>query len=109
MISPFPPRRAATQRYLTFEPIAAQHLFWDYPPSRNNADLKKKPCLSMVTMVGEGAGLVGIKMNYLSTQEDRDVAAKALKIVRNLMLNKFFIPNNIIFPKSRIILENYFN
>ena len=28
-----------------------------------------------------------IKMNYLSTQEDRDVAAKALKLVRNIMLN----------------------
>jgi choline dehydrogenase len=26
-------------------------------------------------------------MNYLSTQDDRDVAAKALKIVRNIMLN----------------------
>ena len=28
-----------------------------------------------------------IKMNYLSTQDDREVAAKALKIVRNIMLN----------------------
>ena len=28
-----------------------------------------------------------IKMNYLSTQDDRDVAAKALKLVRNIMLN----------------------
>ena len=27
-----------------------------------------------------------IKMNYLSTQEDRDVAAKSLKIVRKIML-----------------------
>ena len=27
-----------------------------------------------------------IKMNYLSTQEDRDIAAKSLKIVRNIML-----------------------
>jgi choline dehydrogenase len=26
-------------------------------------------------------------MNYLSTQDDRDVAAKALKLVRNIMLN----------------------
>ena len=28
-----------------------------------------------------------IKMNYLSTQDDRDVAAKALKLVRKIMLN----------------------
>ena len=34
---------------------------------------------------------------------------KSLNFTRNLLLNKFFIPNNIMFPKSRIILENYFN
>ena len=32
-----------------------------------------------------------------------------LSFTRNLLVNKFFIPNNLIFPKSRIILENYFN
>jgi DNA repair protein RecO (recombination protein O) len=34
---------------------------------------------------------------------------KSLIFTRNILLNKFFIPNNLIFPKSRIILENYFN
>tara|TARA_X000001036_G_scaffold253031_1_gene235509 strand:- start:5992 stop:6672 length:681 start_codon:yes stop_codon:yes gene_type:complete len=34
---------------------------------------------------------------------------KSLTFTRNIFLNKFFIPNNLIFPKSRIILENYFN
>ena len=34
---------------------------------------------------------------------------KSLVFTRNIFLNKFFIPNNLIFPKSRIILENYFN
>lgn len=38
-----------------------------------------------------------------------DVAVKSLRFIRLLMSNKFFIPNNIIFPKSRILLENYFN
>jgi len=33
---------------------------------------------------------------------------KSLYFTRQVMLNKFFIPNNLIFPKSRIILENYF-
>ncbi len=33
----------------------------------------------------------------------------ALSFTRNLLSNKFFLPNNLIFPKSRIILENYFN
>ena len=34
---------------------------------------------------------------------------KSLYFTRNIILNKFFIPNNLIFPKSRVILENYFN
>jgi len=34
---------------------------------------------------------------------------KSLYFTRQVMLNKFFIPNNLIFPKSRVILEGYFN
>ena len=34
---------------------------------------------------------------------------KSLVFTRNMMTNKFFLPNNLVFPKSRIILENYFN
>tara|TARA_B100000902_G_scaffold294504_1_gene281178 strand:+ start:102 stop:782 length:681 start_codon:yes stop_codon:yes gene_type:complete len=34
---------------------------------------------------------------------------KSLIFTRSLLLNKFFIPNNLSLPKSRIILENYFN
>ena len=34
---------------------------------------------------------------------------KSLYFTRNIIQNRFFIPNNLPFPKSRIILENYFN
>ena len=34
---------------------------------------------------------------------------KSLYFTRTVMQNKFFIPNNLIFPKSRIVLENYYN
>ena len=34
---------------------------------------------------------------------------KSLYFTRQVMLNKFFIPNNLLFPKARVILENYFN
>ena len=34
---------------------------------------------------------------------------KSLIFTRSILSNKFFIPNNLIFPRSRIILENYFN
>ena len=33
----------------------------------------------------------------------------ALSFTRNILTNKFFLPNNLILPKSRIMLENYFN
>ena len=34
---------------------------------------------------------------------------KSLNFTRNIIQNKFFTPNNLSFPKSRILLENYFN
>ena len=39
----------------------------------------------------------------------KNLIKKSLNFTRNVLLNKFFMPNNLIFPKSRIILENYFN
>ena len=33
----------------------------------------------------------------------------ALGFTRNILTNKFFFPNNLLLPKSRMILENYFN
>ncbi|MDA9624855.1 DNA repair protein RecO [Candidatus Pelagibacter bacterium] len=40
---------------------------------------------------------------------NKQLVKKSLIFTRNIFLNKFFIPNNLIFPKSRVILENYFN
>ena len=34
---------------------------------------------------------------------------KSLIFTKSVLQNKFFIPNNLSFPKSRVILENYFN
>ena len=34
---------------------------------------------------------------------------KSLYFTRNVLQNKFYIPNNLLFPKSRVVLENYFN
>tara|TARA_A100001011_G_scaffold391922_1_gene478423 strand:+ start:362 stop:1042 length:681 start_codon:yes stop_codon:yes gene_type:complete len=39
----------------------------------------------------------------------KQLIKKSLIFTRSVFLNKFFIPNNLIFPKSRVILENYFN
>ena len=34
---------------------------------------------------------------------------KSLYFTRNIIQNKFYIPYNLPFPKSRILLETYFN
>ena len=52
--------------------------------------------------------------NFLIKQEmpneiTKLLIKKSLFFTRSVLLNKFFIPNNLMFPKSRIILENYFN
>ena len=39
----------------------------------------------------------------------KSLIRKSLFFTRNVFLNKFFLPNSIKFPKSRIIFENYFN
>ena len=52
--------------------------------------------------------------NYLINEKipekySKQIIRKSLNFSRQVMLNKFFIPNNLPFPKSRIIFENYFN
>ena len=34
---------------------------------------------------------------------------KSLYFTRNLIQNKFYLPNNLPFPKIRVLLENYYN
>ena len=34
---------------------------------------------------------------------------QALSFTRNLLLNKFFLPNNLFLPRSRVVFENCFN
>ena len=51
--------------------------------------------------------------NFLIKQEmpneiTKLLIKKSLLFTRSVLLNKFFIPNNLMFQKSRIILENYF-
>jgi len=47
-------------------------------------------------------------LNDHNQEIESDLIKKALIFTRSLMLNKFFLPNNLNFPKSRILLENYF-
>tara|TARA_B100000780_G_scaffold278502_1_gene252234 strand:- start:1729 stop:2409 length:681 start_codon:yes stop_codon:yes gene_type:complete len=49
-----------------------------------------------------------IKKNLSQSISNKTIAS-ALSFTRSILINKFFLPNNLIFPKARIILENYFN
>ena len=51
--------------------------------------------------------------NYLIYKKIPDnptnfIIHKSLYFTRQVIQNKFFIPNNLLFPKSRIVLEKYF-
>ena len=39
----------------------------------------------------------------------KEIINHALSFTRNLMLNKFFLPNNLYLPKSRVLFESYFS
>ena len=52
--------------------------------------------------------------NFLIKKESpkefsKNLIKKSLYFTRNLIQRRFFLPNNLPFPKSRILLENYFN
>ena len=49
-----------------------------------------------------------LKNNRDEITDSKNLSA-ALSFTRNLLSNKFFLPNNLVFPKARIVLENYFN
>jgi len=47
-------------------------------------------------------------LKKLPNKLSNHIIKKSLYFTRNIIQNKFFIPNNLPFPKSRILLENYF-
>lgn len=47
--------------------------------------------------------------NIMPKTIDNFLIKKSLIFTRNIMVNKFFLPNNLNLPKSRVLLENYFN
>ena len=48
-------------------------------------------------------------LNKIPNQFSNLILKTALIFTKSIFLNKFFIPNNLQFPKSRVILESYFN
>ena len=42
-------------------------------------------------------------------ENNKDLIKLGLSFTRKIMLNKFFVPNNLVFPRSRVLLENYYS
>ena len=45
----------------------------------------------------------------IPNETTNEVIRKSLFFTRSIFLNKFYLPNKLMFPKSRVILESYFN
>ena len=96
--------------YIFFEINLIKELGYDvnlnsfYSPMDNAHELKK------VNIDGYNYEIPNFLINEKIPNEITNLLIKkSLIFTRNVLLNKFFTPNNLIFPKSRIILENYFN
>ena len=85
-------------------------------------DLGFDPNLSQFEKKTNGADLIKVKIDtysfevpeYLIKKKfpknlSNFLIKKSLYLTRNIIQSRFFTPNNLPFPKTRIILENYFN
>ena len=96
--------------YILFEINLIKQLGFDTNLTIFQKNLKIKKNLEKVNIDGYTYEVP----TFLISQEipevlTKELIKKSLIFTRNIFLNKFFVPNNLIFPKSRIILENYFN
>ena len=47
--------------------------------------------------------------NRVPDELSKNLIKASLNFTRNIIQNRFFLPNNLPFPKSRILLENYYS
>ena len=47
--------------------------------------------------------------NRIPDELSKNLIKASLNFTRNIIQNRFFLPNNLPFPKSRILLENYYS
>ena len=75
-----------------------------YKNEISNSDLKKIKIDSFVYEVPDF-----LILKKIPEKLSNELIRKSLYFTRNIIQNKFFLPYNIPFPKSRVLLENYFN
>ena len=95
--------------YIFFELNLIKELGYDpnlkqYKKKINNSEIKKIKIDTFVYEVPEFLISKKIPQNL-----SKYLIRKSLNFTRNIIQNRFFIPNNLPFPKARILLENYYN
>ena len=96
--------------YIFFEINLIKELGYDTNLNRFNVTNKDTHSLIKIKIDEYQYEVPAFLINQkIPNQISKLLIKKSLLFTRNVLLNKFFIPNNLIFPKSRVLLENYFN
>ncbi len=98
-----------TISYINWELNLIKELGFDSNLTKFKAnDLKNDEILNL-EIDGIKYQIPSFLINNCTKTVSNNLIKKALNFTRSMMLNKFFLPNNLVFPKSRVLLENYFN
>ena len=94
--------------YIYFELNLIKELGYDTNLNQNNFNETKNSSKIKID------GYMYDVPNFLITKKipeeySNELILKSLYFTRQVFQNKFFIPNNLRFPKSRVLLENYYN
>ena len=96
--------------YIFFELNLIKDLGYDTNLEKYSSDESKNDDISKIKIDGyiyEVPNFLVLKK--IPVEFNNTLIRKSLYFTRNVLQNKFFIPNNLLFPKSRVVLENYFN
>ena len=96
--------------YIFFELNLIKDLGYDTNLEKYSTDQIKNGDISKIKIDGyiyEVPNFLVFKK--IPTEFNNTLIRKSLYFTSNVLQNKFFIPNNLLFPKSRVVLENYFN
>ena len=96
------------------------YIFWElnlikelgFDPNFKDISTKVKSSEDFIKLSVDGISYMVplfILKNTIPENFNNLLIKKSLIFTRSIMSNKFFLPNNLIFPKSRVLLENYFN
>ena len=96
--------------YIFFELNLIKNLGYDTNLYQYNKDIDK---ISEIKKIKLDGYTYEIPLYLISKKPPEKITKslikKSLYFTRNIILNRFFLPNNLPFPKSRVILENYYN